>query len=332
MKSSVSFLQSIMEDSPQEAWQKTLNCLWDIFSADIDPKTASSEIVRRERSIESLELLLASAAWELWHSYPKCVDKASDLIVRFWERGSSGKAILILDGLSLREAPFILGEAQKRGYKITQAAPCGIQLPPDTNHFAQSLGFPQRSSLENNRAGKSHKLKGAVTESSDLPWRDCVPLISSHPTVVFWHHWPDCRIHDFAAPGRGVTAFTLEADEMLSGDDFWAFVERLGTGRKIVITSDHGYAACGLFPDITEREQVEYLKGMFKSGRMVRSDEDVGPWLPPITLPVATAFGKYHFVLGRKKWKSAGGYPTLAHGGLSLLETVVPFIELEANH
>ena len=31
---------------------------------------------------------------------------------------------------------------------------------------------------------------------------------------------------------------------------------------------------------------------------------------------------------GRRKWKSAGGYPTLTHGGLSVLEVAVPWIEL----
>ena len=34
-----------------------------------------------------------------------------------------------------------------------------------------------------------------------------------------------------------------DAAQQLSSDDFWAFVERLATGRRLVITSDHGYAA-----------------------------------------------------------------------------------------
>ena len=37
----------------------------------------------------------------------------------------------------------------------------------------------------------------------------------------------------------------------------------------------------------------------------------------------------YSLALGRRKWKCQGGYPTLTHGGLSLLETLSPFIELE---
>jgi hypothetical protein len=38
--------------------------------------------------------------------------------------------------------------------------------------------------------------------------------------------------------------------------------------------------------------------------------------------------GKHLLALGRWKWRSQGGYPTLAHGGLSLLEMLCPFVEL----
>lgn len=38
---------------------------------------------------------------------------------------------------------------------------------------------------------------------------------------------------------------TRDAAEQLTSDDFWTFAERLATGRRLVITSDHGYAATG---------------------------------------------------------------------------------------
>jgi hypothetical protein len=93
-------------------------------------------------------------------------------------------------------------------------------------------------------------------------------------------------------------------------------------------SSDHGYAACGLFPDLVDKDQVEYMKKLFKSGRTATSDSEDGAWVPPIDLRLATNHGSHRYVLGRRKWKSAGGYPTLHHGGLSLLEVFVPFIEL----
>jgi hypothetical protein len=36
-------------------------------------------------------------------------------------------------------------------------------------------------------------------------------------------------------------------------------------------------------------------------------------------------------VIGQNKWKVPGGYPNICHGGMSLLEALVPWIELEAK-
>jgi hypothetical protein len=51
------------------------------------------------------------------------------------------------------------------------------------------------------------------------------------------------KLHDGSGAGQGLEPLTKDVAEQLSSDDFWAFVERLATGRRLVITSDHGYAA-----------------------------------------------------------------------------------------
>ena len=233
-----------------------------------------------------------------------------------------------LDGVSLRETPWLLGQAIDRGYTIHRAGPLGTELPCETSPFAKALGFAQRSALENNGAGGAHKLTGAATESSNLNWKDCIGLVGNQQHVVFWHHFPDARMHDLSVPGEGLHKLAREAHEHFTSDAFWAFVERLATGRRLVITSDHGYAACGLFPDLVDKDQIEYMKKLFKSGRTATSDSEDGAWVPPIDLRLVTSHGSHRHVLGRRKWKSSGGYPTLHHGGLSLLEVFVPFIEL----
>jgi hypothetical protein len=50
--------------------------------------------------------------------------------------------------------------------------------------------------------------------------------------------------------------------------------------------------------------------------------------MPPLDMVIENSHGRSRLVLGRRKWKSQGGYPTLAHGGLTVLEACVPFIEL----
>ena len=105
------------------------------------------------------------------------------------------------------------------------------------------------------------------------------------------------------------------------------FVERLATGRRLVITSDHGYAASGHFPD-ADGDFGQFLKKTLASGRSTSGAGDTGPFVPPVVLQVQSPHGVYRVAVGRWKWRSQGGYPTLAHGGLSLLEVLSPFVEI----
>ena len=50
--------------------------------------------------------------------------------------------------------------------------------------------------------------------------------------------------------------------------------------------------------------------------------------MPPVALQLNSPHGAHLLALGRRKWKSQGGYPTLTHGGLSLLEVLSPWIEI----
>jgi len=47
-----------------------------------------------------------------------------------------------------------------------------------------------------------------------------------------------------------------------------------------------------------------------------------------VTLQINSPHGAHLLAVGRWKWRSQGGYPTLAHGGLSLLEVLSPFVEI----
>ena len=334
-------LRKVQTAAPGEAWGELFGFLREICFPALPGGAA--EVTRRDRAVAPADLFLATAGWDLWADYYACVPRTAERLAAWWAAAPPGRAVLILDGLSLREAPWLLRGAAERGYAVHAADVTGAELPADTGPFARALGFGQRSALENDGAGGAHRLPGARTDSVDLPWRECVELIDAARGWVLWHHWPDERIHKLNAPGRGLAALAAETAAQLAGDDFWALVERLTTGRRLVVTGDHGYAATGLFPDAGDREQSAYLKARYKSGRSAPApdseespapaapdgkDSGPGAWTPPLDLVTETPHGRHGFVLGRRKWRSPGGYPTLAHGGLSLLEVAVPFIEL----
>lgn len=322
-------VRKIQAAEPTEAWRELFTFVWQTCSDTVPASGVASEMSRRDRAVAPADLLLATAGWDLWSSYYDSVPRTAERLALWWRATTPGRAVLILDALSIREAPWLMHGAAERGYSVHCAEVTGAELPADTNSFARAMGFGQRSALENDGTGSEHRLSGARTDSVDLPWRECVDLLDAAPDWVLWHHWPDHRIHDLSAPGRGLSRLASEVASQLADDHFWALIERLTTGRRLIITGDHGYAATGLFPD-ADSQQTRYLKERFKSGRSASGTFSPGSWVPPLDLVLETPHGPHAFVLGRRKWRSPGGYPTLAHGGLSLLEIAVPFIELSS--
>jgi hypothetical protein len=320
-------LHSLIKNRPEDAWRIIINKAVEIASNPLSIENATSEVTKRDREIGTLDHFLASSGWDLWQAFGDTVERTSDRLVRWWTQPYSAKAVLILDGLSLRELPWLLQGAKQHGFTLHEVSANASELPSETNEFAQALGFGSRSQLQNNGGGLAHKLQPAHTDSVDMAWKDCTGLIDSALNWVFWHHWPDSKIHDGSGAGQGLDMLTRNAAEQLCSDDFWAFVARLATGRRLVITSDHGYAATGYFPD-ADGEVGQFLKKTFASGRSKAGIGETGPFVPPVALQINSPHGAHLLAVGRWKWKSQGGYPTLTHGGLSLLEVLSPFVEL----
>lgn len=327
MALSLGLLSRLTQTPPEEAWREIIETALALTSQAVPAGNPSGEIIRRDREIGELDHFLSAGGWELWQSFGQAVETTAERLARWWGEPYAAKAVLILDGLSLRELPWLLQGAEARGFAVQGFTATAAELPGETQAFAQALGFSSRSQLQNNGAGLAHRLAPARTESVALPWKDCAGLVDASPNWVFWHYWPDSALHDGAGAGQGLDKLAKDAALQLTSDDFWQFVERLATGRRLVITSDHGYAATGLFYDATD-EQAAFLKSTFKSGRCVSGAVNAGPFMPPVALGIDGSHGPHLLALGRWKWRSQGGYPTLAHGGLSLLEVLSPFIEL----
>jgi len=319
-------LNAILTLPPDAAWKVIIEEALAICSRPLKVEGVEAEIARRDRAMADLDQVLATAGWDLWSEFQSQVPHTSHRLAKWWQQTMGGTAVLILDGLSLRELPWLRDGATERGFAVHEVGATASEMPADTTTFAKALGFAQRSALENNKAGTSHQLPGARTECSGAPWTDAGGTVGPQPRWCYWHTWPDDLLHHLSKPGASHAELARRAADQLTSDDFWAFVRKLAQGRQLIVTSDHGYAAIGPFPDAAAN-QSKWLAETFK-GQRIGPDGDCGPWSPPLALSLPGVLGMHRLVLGRRKWKVAGGYPTLAHGGLSLLETLCPWIEL----
>ena len=98
----------------------------------------------------------------------------------------------------------------------------------------------------------------------------------------------------------------------------------------LAITSDHGYAVSKLFPELTAKDLVKPLRETFGAKRCAKTRPD-HPWPRCRLPPLVCQHGEWLVAMGQFKWPAPGGFPTLCHRGLSLLEAAVPWVELPAK-
>jgi hypothetical protein len=302
--------------SPQDAWAEIFSALQSLSRSSSSPVALHDATVIPDR-------LLTEAAWELWEAFPMHAEKTSGNL-KGWAVGS-GKAVLILDALSLRELPILMGAAEARGIQPVQVKVTGSECPSTTDHFAKSLGLPSRSALANDGKPGTFALFGGdcYTDVVSLPFEDC--SVPPTPNLVVWHSWLDDLIHLQQKLPDQIASI---ATSTLQSDGFWNFINRLRQGRGLIITSDHGYAVSKRFSsEVEDPDAIEILRKTFGASRNKVVSE---PWQKRFMPPIVMTNNNQHVVMGQRKWKVQGGFPHVCHGGMSLLEVAVPYMEFPA--
>lgn len=317
-------LENILTQPSSAVWSAVVERVHAVCRAPFG-KDLVRGVREREREVGELDDLISTSAWDLWNKFQEEVPRTSSLLRAFWEKPAHGKAILILDGLSLRELPHLLAGAEARGLKVVSDAATASELPPETDPFAAALGFASRSSLRNAPASKY--FPGAKTTVTDMDWLSCSQAVTPDPNLIIWHQMPDDRIHALENDGDALGRLSTELAAAFLGDEFWGLVKKLTTGRSLIITSDHGYAAGGEFYELPDGP-TGFLREAFKARRCLPGDGELGEASPPLVMRVDTPRGPYRLALGRRKWKVSGGFPKLTHGGLTLFEVLSPFVEI----
>jgi len=303
--------------APETVWAE-------IFSALLALSKYSSSPVAIHDATVIPDRLLTAAAWELWEAYPTHAEKTSDNL-KNWAATNSGKAVLILDALSLRELPILMGAMEERRIHPFQVKVTGSECPSTTDHFAKSLGLSSRSALSNDGKPGTFALLGGdcYTDVVSVPFEDCA--VPPTPNLMIWHSWLDDLIHLQQKLPDQIASI---ATSTLQSDGFWNFVNRLRQGRGLIITSDHGYAVSKRFSsEVEDPDAIEILRKTFGASRNKAVSET---WQERFMPPIVMTNNNQHGVMGQRKWKVQGGFPHVCHGGMSLLEVAVPYMEFPA--
>lgn len=304
--------QLITAEEPLALLFSALNDIWRAEGAsDID-----AFYTERERQTNRLEELLRDTYYEVYDilmERAKSDDRARELAA---EDGS----VVLLDGLSLREANLLLPQLTEWGFTIADYSFSLSRIPSMTQSFFQDVfGVAGASVTPNNWRGFAFRSiqKGEV------------PLFLEGPKALVWTTFPDELLHPMR--GKGVTpAFALER----TADMLYKVLKGL-EGERVTITSDHGYIyvpRAAFFWSPARRDQ-SLLRRLFGAQRGLLFDGKKAADFEPLRqLPGDQAFALFDergcYIRGRWYWGVGGKQSDVAHGGISLMECLVPVIRL----
>ena len=277
-----------------------------------------------EEKINRFEMLAASAADGIYGELLSVPDSSRNLISVLSDPDT---AVVVFDGLSIREVPMILSLADKSGLSFLRKATSLAAIPSETMDFIERelpCGHIAPSQLQTR---KELKEKGiAVIYSKDITQ----PLSGEYENspLLVWSSFPDLTYKDSGA--RFESHF--ENIHTLFETAWMNIVQAIKGKQRIIITSDHGYIFFGTGMDFPRSSsEMRGLNTCFGNDRNVSLEEK--PDIPVSDDIYICESQKTALIKGRVRTKSTGdaARKLYKHGGLSLMEMITPWIELEVS-
>lgn len=278
---------------------------------------------RGEREVNEREEVLAVAAPRIYDELAADPQPGRDLR-KFLEQERPSAAV-VFDGLSLREVPAILRLAADGGFHVTEADVSTAAVPSETLDFVDQrlrAGRVAPSTLPGRRELREAGIEAFYYDHEGR--RHHLPLES--PALCLWSAFPDQTYQDSGA--RFPNHFA-ELHRRLEA--VWRnTVQAVPPGRRILVTSDHGYVFFGHGLDAQrDRPAVRPLTEWFGGERWrALAPGEAPPSHPDVAV---VPHRRVAMIRGRVQTHPPGpaGARLYKHGGLSLMEMVTPWIVLE---
>lgn len=314
-------LKRLVSPQPRLPWlmEWLLNDVWseDRFRG----LTAEEYLTEGEKLVHGVEEVLAGAAYRFYDELASAAGSAEPLTQHLQDK----TAAVIFDGVSLREMPLFISKAKESGYRVVEKKITFAALPSETMDYVDQriLGkavtpklLPQRKELKDQNI-KAFYFNDAISSQSV----NC----NDGEGLLLWSAFPDCTYKDSSA--RFARHF---ADMFSMYDTAWKHtVMQVPRHRRIIITSDHGYIFFGAGLDSTRPDEVCDLldHNRYKKFDNVEQMPDASASKDLQVFPDK----RMAMIRGRLKNNPKGHAANriYRHGGLSLMEMLVPWIVLE---
>jgi hypothetical protein len=279
-----------------------------------------------EEAVCALEELISTGALEVWNELQ--ADSHQSPTVKSW-LGLDGqlpptnvRAAIVFDGLSLREIPLLLQMAETSGLKIKSLHAIATCLPTETKHFVEERVLGARIGPSQLRGRSELATKNADAFYLEQPNSRC--NFPEGRNLFIWSTYPDRLFFNDDARTEALFG-TFHRDYIPT---IWkCTVQALPRGIPIVVTSDHGYIFFGGSLDSTRSSDAPAILGQARTKEFADS-EMLPAWHPDLQVLPHTRIA---MLRGRLRTRPQGtsSRKIYQHGGFSLMEVLVPWIELD---
>ena len=233
-------------------------------------------------------------------------------------------AVIVFDGLSLREIPIILRLSKKLDLTVSQMSCSIAAIPSETMDFIErefKCGKISPSQLPGRNELRSKGITAIytnnITQGINAP--------ENNSPLLIWSAFPDNTYTDSGS------RFENHFENIhIQFETAWInTVQQIKGKKNLIITSDHGYVFFGTGMDRPSPDMRE-LNSYFGNNRnTLLSDNPDPPKSDDLIIDEAKGVA---MVKGRIKTRSTGAaaMKLYKHGGLSFMEMLTPWVVLES--
>ena len=285
-------IDSLLEPNPINTIFFSLKKIWDLNKNNIPENYRIGE--KLSHKFELLIYDLYSEIYDILIHQIKANEKINTVLQK------EEYCLVIMDGMSLREIPSVLNELSHYNIEYNYAY---SNVPSTTEHFTKKYFDSRAPSTIKSCEKYTYYYLNREDKINEIP--------KDEDKLVIWSTQPDKHFSNFTS---SFELYDLEELGIITSRIIKRITEHLEKFNEIIITSDHGY-----FVDLYSWEGINDFP----------SSDRYANYIPKFLKQYCKYVDDFYVLYGRFNTIKRGKYFHIRHGGLSFLETIVPFIRIK---